>query len=379
MKILHVAQAAGGVDRYLQMLLPRLYAHGFHQLLLCSQDYKRADYEECVDEFIQVKMGQSLKPQAILKCVMAVRTAIRQFKPDIVYCHSSLAGGFGRIACIGTNVKVIYNPHGWAFDMKGSRLKRLVYVTLERLLAHVTDKFVLISNAEKLSAVVNHVAPFTKLKVIFNGIDFTKLQQELNNGVGIRAELGISKDAYVIGMVGRISKQKAPDVFVQMAAEVVKRIPSAEFIIVGDGDMKPQILEQSARLGISARLHITGWVDCPAKYLSVMDCAVLLSRWEGFGLVIAEYMYAQKPIVATCVDAIPDLVTNNVNGLLVDIDNAVAAAAAVIKLYEDKKLRIRLVENAYNKVVACYNVDRVAVEHIDMMCKLIKVKSGGGK
>lgn len=375
MRILHVAQAAGGVDRYLQMLIPRLHTYGFHQMLLCSQDYEKTDYDGCVDDFMQADMCQSLKPHAVLKCINAVKIAIRKFKPDIVYCHSSLAGGFGRLACIGSGVKVVYNPHGWAFDIKGSKAKRLVYLTLEKLLANITDKIVLISNAEKLSAVINHIAPLKKLKVIFNGIDFAKLQQGLDKGVGSRQELGIGNNAYIVGMIGRISKQKAPDIFVKMAAKVVKRIPTAEFVIVGDGDMKPLIIAEATRFGIVEKLHITGWVDCPAKYLASMDCAVLLSRWEGFGLVIAEYMYAQKPIVATGVDAIPDLVTNDVNGLLVNADDPTAASEAVVRLFNDKALSHKLTENAYNKVIACYNVERVVTEHIDMMNELMKIKS----
>lgn len=375
MKILHIAQAAGGVDRFLRMLLPRLHKHGFTQILLCSQDYKETDYKDSVEHFVQVEMGQSLSPGAVLKCVRAARAVIRQYKPDVVYCHSSLAGGFGRLACIGTGVKVIYNPHGWAFDMKGNKGKRLVYLLLERLLAHVTDRFVLISNAEKLSAVVNHIAPLRKMKVIFNGIDFGELQKGLDAGRDTRKELGIGADAYLVGMVGRISPQKAPDMFVSMAADVVKRIPSAEFIIVGDGDMRSEIVGEADKLGIGGKLHITGWVDCPARYLAAMDCAVLLSRWEGFGLVIAEYMYARKPVVATSVDAIPDLVTNDVNGLLVGPDNPEAAAAAVVRLHDDGALRDKLVENAYNKVIACYDVNRVATEHIDLMQELASASS----
>lgn len=373
MKILHIVQAAGGVDRYLQMLLPRLHTYGFHQMLFCSQDYSKEDYDGCVDEFIQVKMGQSLKPNAILKCVKAVRMAIKQFKPDIVYCHSSFAGGFGRLACIGMDVKVVYNPHGWAFDMKVSKAKRLVYIEIEKLLAHVTDKIVLISNAEKISAVVNHVAPLSKLRVIFNGIDFNELQYGLDCGKDSRKELGICDSAYVVGMIGRISKQKAPDIFIKMAAEVIKYIPEVEFIIVGDGDMKLEVLAEAKELGISERLHITGWVDKPAKFLTAMDCAVLLSRWEGFGLVIAEYMFAHKPVVATNVDAIPDLVTNDVNGLLVNVDDAKAAAVAVQRLYNDEDLRNKFIENAYNKVIACYDVERVVTEHIDLMKSLLDV------
>ena len=118
MKILHIVQCAGGVERYLSMLLPLLHQQKLHQTLVCSQDYKIEEYKEIVDEVEQLNMGQSLNPLTILSVVKRIRKLIKKYNPDIVYCHSSIAGGLGRIACIGLATKIVYNPHGWAFNMK---------------------------------------------------------------------------------------------------------------------------------------------------------------------------------------------------------------------------------------------------------------------
>lgn len=377
MRILHIAQAAGGVDRYLRMLLPRLHAYGFGQMLLCSTDYKEEDYQGSVDEFRAMEMPRSVSPMAIVRCSRMVRTIIKEYKPDVVYCHSSFAGGFGRLACIGLRVKVVYNSHGWAFDMRVSQPKKWIYLLMEKSLARLTDRFVLISNAEKISAITHHIAPMRKLQVIFNGIDFDSLKQSLQSGIVTRQQIGISDDAVVVGMVGRLTKQKAPDMFVRMAAEIVKTIKNAHFIIVGDGGERGEVEALAASLGIGDRLHITGWTETPMAYTALMDYAVLLSRWEGFGLVIAEYMYAKKPVVATAVDAIPDLITHGVNGMLVPVDDYQSAAKEVIHLYGNVELRESIINNAYNKTVACYDVNRVATEHIYLMRKLINIKSGG--
>lgn len=115
---MHIAQCAGGVDRYLSMLLPLLRQQKLHQTLVCSQDYKTEEYAGKVDEVEQLDMGQSLNPLTILGVVSKIRRLIKRYQPDIVYCHSSMAGGMGRLACIGLPVKIIYNPHGWAFNMQ---------------------------------------------------------------------------------------------------------------------------------------------------------------------------------------------------------------------------------------------------------------------
>lgn len=118
MNILHIAQCAGGVDRYLSMLLPLLKEFGLQQVLICSFDYKKEDYIGKVDKIEQLNIGQSLSPFSVLKNVLSIRKLIKKYNPDIVYCHSSIAGGLGRIACLGLPTKIVYNPHGWAFNMK---------------------------------------------------------------------------------------------------------------------------------------------------------------------------------------------------------------------------------------------------------------------
>ena len=118
MKILHIAECAGGVERYLQMLLPRLEKRGLKQFFICSKNYEKSQYEQMVDGVRQMDLKQTFSPLQVLKKVTAIRKVIKQIKPDILYCHSSFAGGLGRMAAIGLHCKVVYNPHGWAFNIK---------------------------------------------------------------------------------------------------------------------------------------------------------------------------------------------------------------------------------------------------------------------
>lgn len=118
MKILHIAECAGGVERYLQMLLPRLEKRGLKQFFICSKNYDKSLYEHMVDGVTQTDLKQTFSPLQVLKNVTAIRKVIKQIKPDVLYCHSSFAGGLGRMAAVGLPCKVVYNPHGWAFNIK---------------------------------------------------------------------------------------------------------------------------------------------------------------------------------------------------------------------------------------------------------------------
>ena len=158
-----------------------------------------------------------------------------------------------------------------------------------------------------------------------------------------RKDLNIPEDAFVVGMVGRMSPQKAPDVFVKMAKQVKDEVPNAHFIIVGNGNQEDEIRKYAEDNGFSNSLHITGWVDNPMSYVELFDVACLLSRWEGFGLALPEYMMAGKPIVASRVDAIPNIIRNGENGLLVEVDDDIGASNAVLRIYQEKELKDKLV------------------------------------
>ena len=115
-KVMHIAECAGGVDKYLEMLIPLLMSE-FEQVFVCSQNYDVSKYNMIADKVCQIEMYQTFKPILILRQVRQLRRMILEFRPDIVYCHSSFAGGLGRLACIGIGCKIVYNPHGWAFNM----------------------------------------------------------------------------------------------------------------------------------------------------------------------------------------------------------------------------------------------------------------------
>ena len=369
-RILHVAQAAGGVDRYIRMLLKYLDKEKFENILVCSQDFHEEDYRDLVDSFEQVEMTRAIG-SSDLKAIKEVRALIKKYNPDIVYAHSSKAGAITRVADIGLKNHCIYNPHGWAFNMRCSAKKKAMYTAIEKIAAPFCDKIICISDAEKQSALDKKICKEDKLQVIFNGVDIEAYENEVHGAVK-RKDLNIPEDAFVVGMVGRISPQKAPDVFVKMAKHVKDEVPNAHFIIVGNGNQEDEIRKYAEDNGFSNSLHITGWVDNPMSYVELFDVACLLSRWEGFGLVLPEYMMAEKPIVATSVDAIPNIVRNEENGLLVEVDNTAEASEAVIRLYRNAKFKQNLVLQGIKDVHSKFDAQRVAKEHEKLFEELVR-------
>lgn len=368
-RILHVAQSAGGVDRYLRTLLKYLNHDKFEHVFVCSYDFRKEDYHELVIAFEQVEMQRGISSHD-LNVISAVRRIIKKYKPDIVYAHSSKAGAVARAANIGFCNFCIYNPHGWAFNMHCSKKKQTIYTVIEKTAALFCKKIICISEAERRSAMDKKICKDKKLQVIINGVDIEEYDNQPDSEI-TRTALRIPETAFIVGMVGRMSPQKAPKVFIQAAKQIKKDIPEAFFIIVGNGEQEEDVIQYAKKNGLWDSLLITGWVDNPMGYADLFDVAMLLSRWEGFGLVLPEYMLAGKPIVASNVDAIPDIITDYVNGLLVKADDVEGAHKAVLKLYNNKELREQLILNGMEDVHNRFNAKRVAAEHEELFLNLL--------
>lgn len=246
------------------------------------------------------------------------------------------------------------------------KFKSFVYLLMEKCLSPLTDKIVCISEAEKVSAERERIANDNKLELIPNGIDVEAVKCAVPKR---RTDLGIADDAFVVGMIGRISPQKAPDIFIKSARLIHDNIKNSAFIIVGDGEEREEV-ECFAREN-DLNLIITGWTDEPYSYLKMFDVAVLLSRWEGFGLAVVEYMAAEKNVVATRTDAIPTLIDDGVDGLLVEVDNPEDVKEKVMWLYNHPNEAKAMRDKALQKVIKRYDISRVVDQHVEMFNKLV--------
>lgn len=361
-RILHIVQSPGGVERYIKMLLRNFDKEHFDNIMVSSYDYHREEYEGLVSAFENVEMHRNIDLIKDFQAICNLRRIIKKYQPDVVYMHSSKAGADGRIANLGLNNISVYNPHGWAFNMDCGKKKRMVYKAIERILAPLCTKIITISEFEKKSAIKNGICKADKLHVIFNGVDIEEYKENEGGYCITNQDLGIPDDAVIFGTVGRLSRQKAPDTFVKMARLIKNHIPEAYFLFVGNGEEEKQVKTLVSNKGLDDCVKITGWVNEPMQYIKLFDVAFLLSRWEGFGLVLAEYMLAKKPIVATNVDAIPDLVINGYNGVLVKPDSPEEACEATLRIVNDYSLRDKLIKNGFETVNTRFDVRRVAEE-----------------
>lgn len=367
--IMHIVECAGGVDRYLSLLIPPLNDE-YDNILVCSQNYDIKKWKELINKVEVLEMTNNLSPKHDLIALIKLRRIIKRLKPDIVYCHSSKAGALGRLASIGYCNKVIYNAHGWSFKMLDNKL-RFAFQIVENILSLLTTKIVTISDFEKKIALNKLVlcSP-KKLVVIKNGIEIIEYK---NNNTISRKDLNIPENAFVVGTVARITYGKSPDFFIKVASKLLKEHSNCYFIFIGDGEMKEEVIILAKEYGVFDNLIITGWVSDVRQYIRLLDVGVLFTRWEGFGYALAEYMIDSKPLIGTNVDSIPELIEHEKNGYLIEVENLNETIEKLKILLNNPHLRVKM-GNSGNKIVKeKFNSERVVVEHLKLFNHLLEL------
>jgi len=341
-KVMHlVLTGRGGTEVYNKMLIHHTITQN-DIVYVCPTNFDKPTCDGITIYEMDVPREIALKED--IKAVIKLRKIIKNEHPDIIYCHSSMAGAVGRIAAMFSRSKVIYNPHGWSFDMTDcSAKKRKAYILIERLLAKFTDKIVTISEHEKQIAVKEKICSPEKISVILNGVDIQGLQEKGNT----KADLGFSDDSFVVGCVARITEQKDPLLFADVAGEISRLDPKARFVWVGDGDLRYEFEEALKNNSVFDKTLITGWVSSPKLYSYAFDVSVLFSKWEGFGLVVPETLAQGKPVVATNVGGISEIIGDFNIGCTVKSRNPEELANAVVSYRNyDEALSLRCRERA---------------------------------
>jgi glycosyltransferase involved in cell wall biosynthesis len=331
--VLHVMEAfAGGTERHLIDLV-RHVSDVDHVLAIPSYHHGKstadsaARAEAAGGRVERAEMGRSRSPRAHLSALVALRRLIRRVEPDVVHGHSSIGGAMARIATIGTGTPVIYTPNGLSRNRWA--------IAVERLLRDRADRMIAVSESERRFALQKRLAHEGRIITIRNGIDLRPLAPLRPS---LRTRLGLSEDVPLIGCVGRLSRQKAPEVFVAACRRIHQARRDVHFVLVGSGPLQEQVERAIHRAGLSERLHLIPCLPGAAAAMAEFDVYVLPSRFEGGPYTPMEAMRAGTPVVVTHAAGNADLVTHRVNGLLTPPDDPERLASEVLSLLADPDL-----------------------------------------
>jgi glycosyltransferase involved in cell wall biosynthesis len=247
---------------------------------------------------------------------------------DVVHTHGSKAGVLGRLVARMRRVPaVVHTIHGFPVHDYMSRRRRQVLLAIERAAARCTDRIVCVCDANVREALMLGIARPEQVRVVVSGVPGDLVRS--GRGDRVRRELGIPAGCPVVGTVTRLMEQKAPLDFVAAARRVVQAVPDAHVLLVGDGPLRDQVAAAAAGV---PRLYVLGFRADVPDVLAAVDVVAFSSLWEGLGRALTEAVLAGRPVVATAVNGVPDLLVDGETGYLTRAGRPDELAARILDM-----------------------------------------------
>lgn len=305
---------------------------------------ERRAKERGLDLRLVPELLRSINPLSDLNAFRALKRELRAYQPELVHTHSSKAGILGRLAAHQLGLPTVHTIHGASFHFGQNPVLHHAYRFAERRAARWCDHFITVCDAMIDQYVAARVAPRECFTTIYSGMDVDRFLQPSRSAEDVRRSLDLSPEHLVFGKVARLFHLKGHNYVIEAAAEVVRAVPNARFLFVGDGVLKEQYQQRIEQLGLTDHFRFAGLVppDQVTDYLHAMDAVVHTSDWEGLARVLPQGLLAGRPIISFDNDGAPEVCRHEETGLLVKHRDTSGLAAAMIRLANDAALRQRM-------------------------------------
>ncbi|WP_316736887.1 glycosyltransferase family 4 protein [Pedobacter aquatilis] len=334
-----------------------------HVLDLVNQ-LDKEKYESVILSFTEGPMVDKLKADGFATFVIntekpfnftiwnEVKQLISAQKIDLIHAHGTRANSNTFFSAKSLKIPLLYTVHGWSFHPDQNPAVKFIRSASERFLVNVANKTICVSQSNLVEG--KGKFPMKNAVVIANGINRDKFNpdKEFKN---IRSEFQISKEVTLVGYIARITHQKSPLTFLK-AIDAINNKENLKFLIVGDGDLKADMLALAKELNLEQHIIFVDFRSDIPEILSAVDIFCLPSLWEGLPIALLEAMSMRKTIVASNIDGITDLIVHNSNGLLIEPNDVKGIADAITLLAADKDLSEKLGLAAENTVKEKFNV-----------------------
>jgi glycosyltransferase involved in cell wall biosynthesis len=351
-KILFLTQSLGGVETYIREIFINIDRSKFDLVIICPYGQSINDLCESLSiKIYNVKMDRGLNPLLDIKNIWQFRKIIKKELPDLMHVHSSKGGFLGRIAAKICSVRSILTPNGPSY-LSFTGLKRIIFFSLEVLAKPLTDKILAVSHSEayRMQYEVGHKPE--KINVVLNSIRTDDPTKKEIKSYGENA-------TYRIGTIARLTYQKNPLLFVEVARLVALRYPDVEFVILGGGEtdhLGEQVNALIVKYGLTGKFHILQWghFSGSQSFLLSLDIFMLTSIFEGLPFSLLEAMSLGIPCVVSKCDGCNDVVHNGTNGFACITKEEYAET--IINIIENRVVAERIGEAGKHYVESKHNI-----------------------
>ena len=364
----------GGPAKHVTWLTAALQNANYHSLLVAGtvpageEDMGYFADDAGVTPFYIPEMSREISLNDAVTVWKLYRLFLRE-RPDIVHTHTAKAGTVGRVAGFfyrwltpGTLVgrpracKFVHTYHGHVFHSYYGRGRTRLFLAIERMLARlITDRLIVVSEQQGVEIGNDfRVGRQGQIKVVPLGLDLSVFADHASRRERFREELGIDDETVLVGIVGRLTEIKNHRMFLNSIARL-KGQTRMRFVVIGDGSLRENLEQQARSLGLQSDVIFTGGRRDPEYFYPALDIVALTSLNEGTPLTLIEAMANARPVVATSVGGVVDLLADG-RGICVPSGDEEAFASALKELAADRQLQkdlgargLEFVERVYRK------------------------------
>jgi glycosyltransferase involved in cell wall biosynthesis len=336
----------GGVERFSRELSLQLASEGWDSVLCFLAKPSEAVWRYLDLPNVTLEVLENCH-QLGWQAAMDLRRVLHRHRPSVLHLHFTGPAGMyvypwvGRLCSVPKVFCTDHTSHPEGYSPQPAPLWKQ---TVGRAITAGLSSLICVSDYGYKTSLTRGLCPPARVKRIYNGVELDQLAAP-RAGIELRRRFRIPEDRLVILQVSWIIPQKGIPDLLKAASKVVLQNPSAHFLLVGEGEYREQYMKQAVEMGLEQNITWTGIVQDPVAegVYAASDVVCQVSRWqEVFGWVIAEAMASSKPIVATRVGGIPELVKDGGTGFLVERRDCDAIAGRLIRLLADAELRQRM-------------------------------------
>jgi polysaccharide deacetylase family protein (PEP-CTERM system associated) len=381
-RVLHIITRTftGGATMNTLLSCRDLSGRGFPSAILAgSETGSEGDYEDLIEEWgipviRSTHLRRAISPLHDLLAFFEMRRIIREGGYDIVHTHTAKPYFIGRLSAkLPFSARVVQTVHGWFFYDDMNPLKRAIYVVLSRFGHRLANRSILVTYRDLAKAIRYDIGKSSDFAVIRSGVELANYREYRGQHAEARSLLGLAPDGErVVGSVMRLSVQKAPDIFLQVASRICQERDDVRFVLVGGGPLEKEVREQISELGLEDSVLLLGPREDVPRILPAFDVFLLTSRYEGLPRAILESLSAGVPVVSTAVDGVTEVVVDGEQGGFVcGFEDAESLADRAMRLLAEPALTPRLLQDIDEKLQP-FEADGMIDDLEELYCDLVR-------
>lgn len=384
-KILQMCAVDFTARQFLLPLTAALECEGFAVAISCGRGPWFEEMEQRGFRLVDNPVSRSANLVHHARSIRKTAQLLKRENVSVLHVHTPIAALVGRLAArIAGTPLVIYTAHGFYFHENSKPLVKAALVGLEKIGAACGDFIMTVSAEDRASAVKHGIAPPDRVETIYNGVDVDHYNPErfcAEDRADYRTRLGIPTDAPVIGIMGRLVREKGFFEFFEAGAETLKYHPDTWFLVVGDllpsdyDGRRDELKKHIEKLGVAERTVFTGMVNDPAPPLNAMDIFCLPSYREGMPISLLEAMAMELPTIATNIRGCREEVVDGETGWLIPARDSGQLADRMQWLLTNREEAGRMGQAGRRRVQEKFDIRGVVDHQVRIYKRLMQEKA----